>query len=268
MIAPHQHAVVYGPVKFGSSKKERLGTSLIIDPVPGSADAPGSEPPRDLAALDRPNPVWAVYTGHRPPSAGVIVTSAARRIIELSKGGEKIDNLVVMGAGDPTTHAEFKAIVENLRELRDKWFSKAKLTLFTSPLHLSDPEVRHAVALFDQPIVRFEWGTAKTFASMTGVPSTRLKEVLEHLSSLDRFIVQATFRKGTADNSAANEVKGWLKRVEELRPLEVQLSTVEATKKRGASRPVPESFLEGLAEQVRDKTGVPAQVFAYEARVA
>lgn len=243
--------------------------SLIIDPMPTEDPAQAGETPSGRNASDLPSPIWIINSGHRPPSAGVIVTSAARRIIELSKNGDKVDNILVQGIQDPTTHPDFKALVENLRELRDKWFPKAKLTLFTSPLHLEDPEVRHAVALFDQPIVRFEWGTAKTFSSMTGAPGTQLKSVLKNMSHLDRFIVEAVFRKTTSnDNSADNEVRGWLKRLDELRPLEVQLATVESTRKRGAPKPVPTSFLEGLAEEVREKTGVPAQVFSLDARVA
>ncbi len=266
MIAPRKHAIVYGPIKYGSPKKDRLGTSLIVDPMPMEDPPDGDDAPFGRQPLQLPSPIWTIHSGNRPPSAGVIITSAARRIIELSKAGDKLDNIIVQGLQDPTKHPNFKAIVENLRELRNKWFSKAKLTLFTSPMHLEDPQVRHAVALFDQPIIRFEWGTAKTFASMTGASSRQLKSVMENLASVDRFIVEAVFRKD--DNSGASEVRGWLKRVEELRPLEVQLTTVGTTRKRGGPKPVPASFLEGLAEEIREKTGLPAQVFDDGACVA
>ena len=263
-----QHTVVYGPIKYGPVKKDRLGNALVVDPMPPEDPSAFTTTPTGKKLDDLPNPVSILCTSTRPPSAGVIVTSAARRIIEMSKAGEKLHSIVVMGHGDPTRHPNFKEIVENLRELRDKWFSKAAVTLFATPLFLDDPEIRHTVAMFDKPILRFEWGTAKTFASLTGERSTRLRQVVENLANTDRMILQATFRKGAEDNSAANEVKGWLKRVDELRPLEVHISTVEPTKKRGAPRPVPPKFLEGIAEQVREQTGVPAQVFELEPQVA
>ena len=68
------------------------------------------------------------------PTPGVVITSAARRIIELSKGGEKLESLVVTGNKEPTSHPELIEIVENLRELRNKWFAKAALCLVSENL--------------------------------------------------------------------------------------------------------------------------------------
>ena len=62
----------------------------------------------------------------------VVVTSSARRLIDLSKGGEKVETIAVIGSeADPASHPDLREITENLRILRTKWFPRAKLALFT-----------------------------------------------------------------------------------------------------------------------------------------
>src|SRR5262245_3164360 len=114
------HSVVYGP-----TKSRRLGHSLGINPVPSSRES--CEATCVYCLKGTPDGVPILSRANQLPSAGVIVTSAARRIIELSKAGEKIESITVAGNGDPTKHTNLLEIAENLRDLRNKWFNKASL---------------------------------------------------------------------------------------------------------------------------------------------
>lgn len=264
MIAPEQHTVVYGPVKT-----TRFGKALVVDPVPCPPDEAATAPAvdgRDRPADDssKPHPISVVCTGGRIPSGGVVVTSAARRLIELSKGGEKLETILVTGVADPTLHPGLREIAENLRDLRDKWYAKAGLAVLSDSLHLDRADTRRALAIFDRPVLRFDWGSARTFASMTGEPQTRLKEVVDHLTDMDRVILHTTFRRGTPDNTTPNEVRGWLKRIQAVRPLEVEVSTVKrkSTRKPGIPKPVSPSFLEDVVETLQAKTGIPTRISA------
>ncbi|MFT7663809.1 MAG: hypothetical protein ACI87A_002036, partial [Planctomycetota bacterium] len=72
-MLPIQDELVRGPERVGA-----LGPTLIIEPT---------------------------CTTHRKdtfPSQAVVITTAARRMIELSKGGEKVKHIVVHGSPDPT----------------------------------------------------------------------------------------------------------------------------------------------------------------------
>jgi wyosine [tRNA(Phe)-imidazoG37] synthetase (radical SAM superfamily) len=254
------HAVVYGPIKT-----RRLGAALGINPVPSSRESCGPECVYCRTGLAESVPILA--RASQLPSAGVIVTCAARRIMGLSKAGEKLESVMVAGNLDPTKHPSLLTITENLRDLRNKWFPKADLCLYTDGANLEAADTRRAMQIYDQPIVRFEWGTPKTFAAMTGRPQTDLKVLTGHLGGLDRLILQATFVQGGPDNATDPEVKAWVKRVEELRPKEVVIQTIETPKARTAKpRPVPVARLEEIAAQLSEKTGVATSVAVEEAQ--
>lgn len=257
--APH-HATTFGP--FVSAQLGRC-LGFNIAPARRSPQTEGSV--YDQVAPDEAEPIISLR--RKVPTPGVVITSAARRIIELSKAGEKLDSLVVTGNGEPTSHPELIEIVENLRELRDKWFGKAALCLVSEQVDLDAAHLRHALSMFDKPIVRFEWGTAKVFAAMTGRPGTDLKRLVEALGGVEKLILQACFAAGAGGNGGDAEVRNWIKKVGEIRPREVHLGTLEG---KGGSRSkglraLPAGRLEAIAAELLEKTGVPAQVIAAEA---
>lgn len=264
MINDSYHAVVYGPLRT-----KQFGKQLGINVMPSTKEACDSDCIFCQAGVPDALPVVSRTLG--APSSGVVVTSAARKIIELSKAGDKIQTLLVTGNSEPTLHPGLLEITENLRTLRDKWFPKAKLVLSTETTDLTDDSRRHALTIYDRVLVRFEWGTAKLFGAMTGEPTTHLRQLQDHLRPIDRLTVLATFMKGgPIDNSTESEVRNWLKRLEELRPKEVLIQTLEkpATYRDKKFRPVSISRLEKIAAQLEERLEVQVSVLAAETRAA
>ena len=243
-IAP---VIIDSPILAGPTKTERMGVVLAVDL--------GSQ---DLAL--------AVSRENRMPRASVVVTTAARTIIRLSKAGEKIEGLVVHGSElDATMHPEFTEIVGNLRDLRNKWFAKAKLWLWSHDAHLDDPNTLRSLGVFDRVCVRMEAGTAKTFASLTQRKTAEHATLLTKLAGVDHLVIAARFVRGDVDNSTDAEVKAWIKRLTELKPREVYLLNSDA-KSSGARklRPVPKSRLNEIAEEIQSKLGIQAVVHSGE----
>ena len=125
------HSVVYGPLKT-----RRLGIALGINPVPTATG--NCLPDCVFCKTGQADAVPIVARINSVPSAGVIVTAAARRIIGMSKASEKIVCIVLSGNLDPTRHHQLLTITENLRDLRNKWFPKADLAILTDGTNL-DP---------------------------------------------------------------------------------------------------------------------------------
>ena len=252
------HAVVYGPLKT-----RRLGIALGINPVPTATAE--CMPDCVFCKTGQADAVPIVARVNSVPSAGVIVTAAARRIIAMSKASEKLECIVISGNLDPTRHHQILTITENLRDLRNKWFPKADLAILTDGSNLEPADHRRALQIYDLPILRFEWGTVKTFCAMTGRKAEELKTLATHLTGMDRLILSATFVQGGPDNSVDAEVKAWIKRVEELRPKEVQIQTIENPKGRANKpRAVSAARLEEIAAQLTEKTGIATTVLAEE----
>ena len=230
-MLPTQDELVRGPERHGD-----LGNCLLIEPT------------------------CSTHRRGQFPTQAVVITHAARRMIELSKGGEKLQHIVVLGDQDPTTHPEFRAISENLRELTNKWFPRAQLCLLSDSNGLESPDVRIAISLYDKPILRLEAGTQKTFKSLTGSAPGLFKEQVEYLTKLelDRLILQACFVRGSADNSTDNELRSWLKYVENVHPAAVQIYTLPRAK--NDLKPITKTRLEKIAATVNEKTGIPCEI--------
>jgi wyosine [tRNA(Phe)-imidazoG37] synthetase (radical SAM superfamily) len=235
MIVQLQKDVVQGPVDH-----PRFGRSLIVRPTVEGSRA------------------------NRFPTQAIVITAVARKMIELTRLGEKIQAVVVEGEGqDPTRHPEFHEISENLRELLDKHFPKADLVLVSNQPNLDRASVRHALTLFDRTVVRLEAGFQKTFAALTGGDPKDFKDMVEQMGRLgkDRLIVQATFVQGEIDNSSDNEIKAWIKHLTEIKPARVHITT-RAKPKGKKERPISKARMTQIAELVTTKTGIPVEVGA------
>lgn len=237
MVEVTTQSICQGPLKTA-----RLGSALIVD-------------------LTAPQRTLVLQRGGTLPRASVLVTTAARRIIELSKGGEKVESLILLGSnGDPTMHPDLREITENLRALRDKWFPRAKLCIFSECFELGSYDVRQTLSLYDKFFLVYEWGTTKTFSTMTGLKGTVLTELTKQLASFDHLIIQARFCKGDADNSTDSEINGWIKRLREVQPQEVHI--MKGVQKRDGKklRPPAKNRHQQIADEVAEKTGLSVTV--------
>ncbi len=257
MSQKQTHSVVFGPFK-----SKALGAFVGVNVAPSDTKACGDE--CLFCQTGSPDGVPILLRSSQLPSPGVVVTSAARKLMALSKAGEKVECIGLTGNSDPTLHPDLILIAENVRELRQKWFPRSAYCLLIDEPQEQAPNLRHAMTLFDKIVLRFEWGTQKTYAAMTGRDSIGFKRTVDLLAGVDRLVVQARFVQGKVDNSTDAEVRGWIKKVEELRPNQVQLATIDPGKKGSVNKPVTAARLEQIAAEVRDRTGIKTTVVGGE----
>ncbi len=231
-------AAVLERVLQGPEESERFGRHLRVDPTCDSS---------------RPGQF---------PTQAVVVTTAARKLIELSKAGEKLQTLLLQGERDPMLHPDIREIAENLRELCNKWYPKAHFALEADALRLDTAEYRHLLTLFHRPIVRFEAGTQKVFGALSGEKPQALKQAVENLQriELERWVLQARFQKGPVDNSTEAEVRAWVAHLKSLRPAQVQIYTVPKGHADKTLKPVTKARLEAIAGEVTEKTGLAVEI--------
>ena len=205
----------------------------------------------------------AVSREIRIPRASVIVTLAAQELMRLSKNGDKADHIVLIGSDvDPTQHPDFREISDNLRELRNKWFPRAKLVLISDDPDLESAETRIALGSYDFNVFRLESGTAKTYTAITGKKGTNLAQFIKYLTTVERVVVRALITRGKIDNSSASEVKNWIKKIKDVEPIEVQLSTLKGKAKPGDKRsPVTKTVLDKIAEDAGDELSTTVNVY-------
>lgn len=239
-------AIVSGP-----NESKRFGRMLVVD-------------------ISAPQVAMTARRGSSIPRASLIVTTAAREIIVLAREAIKVDTISVVGSEtDPASHPDLREITENLRALRDKHLSRAKLRVFTTTRELTSYDLRATLAMYDRVHLQFEWGTAKVFSAVTGEKQTALTTLVKHAGSFDHLVVEANFFKGPEDkdNSSDAEVKQWIKKLQEIKPQEVHILAGSGS---GANIAKSKSIAKGrrdeIAEEVAEKTGLNVTVYEEDVR--
>lgn len=206
---------------------------------------------------------------NRLPSQAIVVTAVARKLIEIAREGGKLQALVVeKGDYDPTAHPEFHHISENLRELMSKHFPRAKMVLVSESPDLERAQARHAVTLYDTPILRLDAGTQRTYAALTGDAPGVFKTRVASMARLEteRLVVEAQFQQAPVDNTGDVELRHWLKHLTAIRPSRVRICTPRrsANGTKGTKRPKPanKTRMGEIAELITEKIGVPVEVLA------
>lgn len=234
-MSPDNTTLLHGPIRT------RWGKTMVLD-------------------LTAPQGHLVVERGSSLARGSVIVTTCARRLQELSKAGEKVRAIVVVGqTEDPATHPDLQSVTENLRALRDKWFQRAKMMIITTAADLDDWGLRATLSMYDTLLYRFEFGTAKTFTAVTGEQGTKLSKLTRQLSSFDHLVVQASFFRGNLDNSTASEVTNWIKKLQDVGPREVHILTPPGTRRKEV-KPITKTRRDQIANEAAEALGVEVSI--------
>jgi len=216
--------------------------------------------------ITTPHNSLVVERGSELPRASLIVTTAARYLIDSSRNGDKLDHILVIGTGiDPAEHPDLRNIVDNLRALKDKWFARAKLALRTRTLNLEAYNLRSTIAKFNHVYIPMEWGTTKVFSAMSGGKATALGQLVKDLGSLENVTLEAQFASGADGNMAESDIAAWVKKVEEISPARVHLlggppTSKKKLKAKTSTKPQRKKVMDNLVE----KTGLTVELFDHE----
>lgn len=255
MPIPLQDGWLYGPVH-----SRRYGRSLGVNPLPLD---------RKLCSLDC---LYCQYgftraqetAGPREvPSVEALGEAFDREFGRLAAERDLPDRITVAGNGEPTLHPDFLGLSRALTAARDRHFPDATVGLLSNSMHLNRADVLTAVReCYDEPAMKLEWGTAECFAAMNQVSPKGFQRVVEGLRQLDRFVVQALFmRSPKADNTTEPELEGWLGLLDELRPVHVEVYSLDRPPAEEAqAETVPRKDLEAIAARV-EALGIPAEVY-------
>ncbi len=194
-------------------------------------------------------------------SQAVVVTTIAMALKEYSKDGAKIKTFVVNGEYCPLRHDDFRAISENLKAIAKKWFPKARLHLIGFPRYVNSPGVSVALQFYHEVTLRLEAGTQKTFAAMTGEKGEVYKRVLSTLARLDlgNLVIRARFVRGDVDNSTVNEVRGWIKTLQQVKPARIEICSPKKAFL-AKTKPITATRMKEILAEIEDKVGIPAEI--------
>lgn len=235
--------IIYPSPIFGPVNSRRLGVSLGINLMPNdgkvcSFDCLYCE--CGFNADFRPK--------HKRPTRQEVKKALTEVLKKRHENHEPLDDITFAGNGEPTGHPDFKAIVEDTVEVRNQYFPEAKLSVLSNATYIYKPEVREALMLVDNNILKLDTVDMEYIKKLDRPqqPHYDVKDVIEDLKKFDgHVIIQTMFLCGDGmDNTSEQYVAPWLEAVKDIKPQQVMVYTID--------RETPDKLLEKASHETLD----------------
>jgi len=183
-----------------------------------------------------------------------------------------LKEVALSGQGEPTLSPQFAEIVQEVVHVRSSGrFPFFKLVLITNTAGLDLPEVRQGLELLtsrDEIWAKLDAGTQQ-YMDKVNRTSVCLEKVLSNILLIGRerqIVIQSLFPLLDGQEPPPEEIEFYVGHLQELKSAGARISLVQVY---SAHRPshhpkcghLPLKSLSRIAQQVREVTGIPAEVF-------
>jgi wyosine [tRNA(Phe)-imidazoG37] synthetase (radical SAM superfamily) len=245
---------LFDQIIFGPVKSRRLGVSLGVNLLPTDSK---------VCSFD------CIYCecGWNPKKREKNVVLPTRSAVR-QRLGEKLTKMVLendlpdvitfAGNGEPTLHPEFKGIIDDTIELRNRLSPGARIAVLSNATMLHKPDVISALLKVEDNIQKLDSGIEETIRKMDCPASNfKLTDVVTNLKSFNgQVIIQTMFLRGThlgeiIDNSSSIEIAAWLKLIAEIKPSQIMIYTIDRETPASGLEKLKIEELQQIADQLR-----------------
>ncbi len=157
------------------------------------------------------------------------------KLHEMVAEGQIPDVITFAGNGEPTLHAEFEGIIDDTIALRDKYCPTAKVSVLSNSTRVHKPHIFAALNKVDNNILKFDSAIDRTMKLMDQPVGKHINVAwfIEHLKKFEgRLIIQTMFLRGEVqgeklDNTTDEEVEAWIQALEQIRPQQVMIYSLD-----------------------------------------
>ena len=246
---------------FGPVRSRRLGVSLGVNMMPAS----GKICTFDCLYCENGFNADRVC-GEPHNSAEAVAAALEEKLREMALEGELPDVITFAGNGEPTAAPGFPEAIRRAVALRDELAPKAKIAVLSNGTFAARPEVREALMLVDDNILKLDTvdpGYIELLDRPCG-PYDVEKQVEAFAAFDGHVIVQTIFLRGSyegrdVDNTGERYVGPWLEALRRIGPGAVTIYTVARETPAAGLEKAPADVLDGIADRVR-ALGIPCQV--------
>jgi len=200
------------------------------------------------------------------PTREIVKQKMEEKLREMLADNELPDVITFAGNGEPTLHPEFEGIIDDTIELRNLLAPKARIAVLSNSSMLHKPSVVRALLKIEDNILKLDSAFEET-VRLIDCPVGRfnLSKVVENLKAFDgKLIIQTLFVRGNfngqiVDNTTEREVAAWLKLIEEIKPQQVMIYTIDRDTPAMGLEKVKLEDLKQIASRV-ESLGIKVQV--------
>lgn len=177
------------------------------------------------------------------------------------------DVISFAGNGEPTMHPDFEAIIDDTIALRDRLCPSAKISVLSNATQLHREEVCRALRRVDNNILKLDsaFDEAVKCINQPRQAHYTVRGVVDAMKRFEgQMILQTMFLRGeykgvVLDNTTREEVEAWLRLVEEVRPRQVMIYSLDRDTPCETLHRVAREELQEIARQV-EALGIPCSV--------
>jgi len=247
--------ILFDQLIFGPIHSRRLGLSLGVNLLPTDAkicsfDCIYCECGFNTTMQDSPI-----------PSREQVSQALEAKLKEMMAEGQIPDVITFAGNGEPTLHKDFEGIIDDTIALRNKFCPTAKVSVLSNSTRIHKPHVFSALNKVDNNILKFDSAIEHTMQLMDRPTGKHINVAwfIEHLKKFEgRLIIQTMFLRGEIngerlDNTTAEEVEAWLKALEEIRPQQVMIYSLDREAPTQNLEKVTVEELNLIANKIRER---------------
>jgi len=245
MSIPLQNSVVYGPIH-----SRRLGVSLGINILPTERKYCFS------------NCVYCQYgftdfkgmSRNQLKSADFLLEKVEQGFSEYENCGLRPNSITFSGNGESSTHPEFDFLVKGIKKLRDVYFPQTRLSILSDSSQVHLKHVQKTLKQFDDCYMKLDAGDDRLMGVINNTRfRTSWNKKLGGLKQIPNVSIQSMFISSPVDNSSKEQVSDWLGKIEQIRPKELHLYTIDRSPADEKAKAVSKKRLYDIAKLVNKK---------------
>ena len=243
---------LYDNIIFGPIRSRRLGLSLGVNLLPIDSKLCSFDCIYCECGWNDEHPGKRRFNAREDVRAMLDAT-----LQKMVAQGTPPDVITFAGNGEPTLHPDFEAIIEDTISLRDKHCPEAKVSVLSNATQIHREDVRRALLRVDNNILKLDSAFDATVQLMNKPQGAyTVARTVELLKAFEgNLIVQTMFLRGEylgqrVDNTTEEEVSAWLRLVEEIRPKQVMVYSLDRDTPCQTLEKVEKDELRGIAERV------------------
>ncbi|MBD5199005.1 MAG: radical SAM protein [Bacteroidales bacterium] len=255
--------VLFTSTIFGPIHSRRLGVSLGVNLMPRD----GKVCTFDCLYCE------AGFNAQGPGKAGIPDRAEVKKLLEaklvdMKQKDEPLDVITFSGNGEPTLHPDFKGVIDDTIELRDRYFPNVKISVLSNSTRINQQPVVEALKRVDNNILKLDSAIDST-VRLIDRPTYPTYSVDSIVDSMKQFgndlIIQTMFLRGShdgtpIDNTTDHEVDALIEVYKKLKPREVMIYSIDRKTPEENLVKVEKDELLKIAEKISNQAGVKVQV--------
>ena len=221
--------IIYPSPIFGPVHSRRLGLSLGINLLPADGK---------VCSFDCIYCECGFNEDYHPslplPTREEVAQKLEKKLQEMVAEGHLPDVLTFAGNGEPTCHPHFAEIIGDTILLRNQYCPKAKVSVLSNSTMIHRPQVHDALMRVDNNILKLDTVDPLYINKVDHPAGTYdVQTIIERMKAFNgHLIIQTMFMRGecngeSVDNTSEAYVDPWLKAVEDIRPQQVMIYTID-----------------------------------------